>query len=51
VTDEKAKQLGGMFDRIDTARFAAARARRDLEAAETRVDIVLAEARALMLTD
>jgi hypothetical protein len=51
VTDEKARRLGEMFDRIDTARFAAARARRDLEAAETLVDNVLADARALMLFD
>jgi hypothetical protein len=51
MSDEKAKQLGEMFDRIDTARFLAARARCDLETAETRVDNLLAEARALILTD
>jgi hypothetical protein len=51
MNDEKAKLLGAMFDRIDAARFAAARARRDLEAAEALVDNVLAEARAFMLTD
>ena len=47
----KARMLGDLFDQIEVARTKANRARRDADAAEVRVDNLLATARRLMHTD